>query len=55
MRLKVNREPILISPLMKNDWRKAMIKLLNESDIAEIFHLGEEVQAFALEAITILD
>ncbi|GEM_PF-3878785 len=32
-----------------------MIKLLNKSDISEIFHLDEEVQAFALEALTILD
>ena len=32
-----------------------MIKLLKESDISEIFHLDEEVQAFALEALTILD
>jgi len=40
---------------MRNDWRKAMIKLLNESDISKIAHLEEEVQNYALEALTILD
>lgn len=32
-----------------------MIKLLNESDISKIAHLEEEVQTYALEALTILD
>jgi hypothetical protein len=32
-----------------------MIKLLNETDISKITHLEEEVQTYALEALTILD
>ena len=31
-----------------------MIKLLHESDITKIAHLEEEVQTYALEALTIL-
>jgi len=40
---------------MKNDWRKAMIKLLHVSDMPKISPLEEEVQTYALEALTILD
>ena len=50
-----NSKPALASLLMKNDWRKAMFKLLNESDISKIAHLEEEVQTYAQEALTILD
>lgn len=39
----------------KYDWRKAMIKLLNVSDLLNISHLPEEVQTYTLEELTILD
>ena len=50
-----SNSPPLTSLLMKDDWRKAMIKLLHVSNISKISHLEEEVQTYALEALTILD
>jgi len=32
-----------------------MINLLNVSDLSQISHLQEEVQTYALEALTVLD
>jgi len=55
MSYKYTINPLYYFAHEEYDWRKAMIKLPNVSDISLISHLQEEVQTYALEALTILD